>query len=40
MTPAVERIADEVKSLPRAQFDEFVAWLADQGREQPDTVSR
>lgn len=36
MTPTVARIADEVTSLPRAQLDEFLAWLADYEREQSD----
>jgi hypothetical protein len=36
MTAIVERIADEVKSLPRAQLDELLAWLADYELKQPD----
>ena len=28
MTTAVERIADEVRSLPREQFDELLDWLS------------
>ena len=29
MTTIVEKIADQIRSLPRAQLDEFLAWLAD-----------
>ena len=36
MTTAVTKIADEVKSLPRAQLDEFLAWLADYELQQSD----
>jgi hypothetical protein len=36
MTAIVERIADEVKSLPRAQLDELLAWLADYELQQSD----
>jgi len=36
MTATVERIADEVKSLPRAQLDELLAWLAEYELQQPD----
>jgi hypothetical protein len=36
MTATVERIADEVKSLPRAQLDELLTWLADYELQQPD----
>jgi hypothetical protein len=36
MTATVEKIADEVKSLPRAQLDELLAWLADYELQQPD----
>ncbi len=36
MTAIVEKIADEVKSLPRAQLDELLAWLADYELQQPD----
>jgi len=36
MTAIVERIADEVKSLPRAQLDELLAWLAGYELQQPD----
>jgi hypothetical protein len=36
MTAVVERIAGEVKALPRAQLDEFLAWLADYEFQQWD----
>ena len=36
MTAIVEKIADEVKSLPRAQLDELLAWLAEYELQQPD----
>ena len=36
MTAIVERIVDEVKSLPRAQLDELLAWLAEYELRQPD----
>ncbi len=36
MTAIVEKIADEVKSLPRAQLDEFLAWLSDFELRQSD----
>lgn len=36
MTATVEKIVDEVKSLPRAQLDEFLAWLAEYELQQPD----
>jgi hypothetical protein len=36
MTATVERIADEVRSLARAQLDELLAWLADYELQQPD----
>lgn len=29
MTTTVQKIAEEVKSLPDAELDEFLAWLAD-----------
>ena len=40
MTTAVKKIADEVKSLPRAELDEFLAWLADYELQQPDDWDR
>jgi hypothetical protein len=36
MNAAVKKIADEVKSLPRAELDEFLAWLADYELQQSD----
>ena len=36
MTSAVEKIADEVKSLPKEQLDEFLSWLANYELEQAD----
>ncbi len=36
MTAAVEKIAAEVKSLPKAELDEFLAWLAEYELQQPD----
>ena len=36
MTTAVEKIADDVRSLPKAQFDEFLAWLAEYELQHPD----
>ncbi len=29
MTATVEKIASEVKALPRKEYDEFLTWLAD-----------
>ncbi len=29
MTAAVEKIASDVKALPKQEYDEFLAWLAD-----------
>ncbi|MEN6452023.1 MAG: hypothetical protein ABFC96_16155 [Thermoguttaceae bacterium] len=40
MTTAVEKIADEVRSLPKADLDEFLAWLADYELQQPDEWDR
>ena len=40
MTTAVEKIVDEVKSLPRAQLDEFLAWLAEYELQQPDDLDQ
>ena len=37
MTTAVERIVDEVRSLPRAQLDEFLGWLSEYELQQPDS---
>jgi hypothetical protein len=36
MTAMVKKIADEVKSLPREQLDELLAWLADYELQQSD----
>ncbi len=36
MTATVEKIADEVKSLPRAELDELLAWLAEYELQHPD----
>jgi hypothetical protein len=36
MTAIVEKLAEEVKSLRRAQLDEFLAWLAEFELQQPD----
>ena len=34
MTVAVEKIVDEVKSLPKAQQEELLAWLAEYELQQ------
>ena len=36
MTATVERIADEVRSLPKAQLDELLAWLAEYELQQTE----
>jgi hypothetical protein len=36
MTAIVEKIADQIRSLPRAQLDEFLAWLADYELQRSD----
>jgi hypothetical protein len=36
MTAIVEKIADQIRSLPRAQLDEFLAWLVDYELQQSD----
>jgi hypothetical protein len=36
MTAIVEKIAEEIRSLPRAQLEEFLAWLADYELQQSD----
>ena len=36
MTTIVQKIADEVRSLPRAQLEEFLAWLADYELQHSD----
>ncbi len=40
MTTTVEKIADEVRALPRADLDEFLAWLAEYELQQPDEWDR
>ena len=40
MTAVVEKLVDEVRSLPRAQLDEFLAWLAEYELRQPDDWDR
>ena len=40
MTAIVEKLVDEVRSLPRAQFDEFLAWLAEYELQQRDDWDR
>ena len=32
----VEKLVDQVKAIPREQFDEFLAWLAEYELRQPD----
>ena len=36
MTKTVEGIADQVKSLPREEFDEFLSWLSEYGIQNAD----
>ena len=36
MSAMVQKLVDEVKALPREQFDEFLAWLAEYEPQQPD----
>jgi hypothetical protein len=36
MTATVEKLVGQVKSLPRAQLDEFLAWLAEYELQHPD----
>lgn len=36
MTAKVAKIADQIRSLPRDQFDEFLVWLADYELQQSD----
>ncbi len=40
MTLAVEKIADEVRSLPPEQSDQFLSWLAQYQAEQMDDWDR
>ncbi len=37
MTTSVAKIADEVRSLPKAELEEFLAWLADYELQQSDS---
>jgi hypothetical protein len=36
MTSIVEKIADQIRSLPKEQLDEFLAWLADYELQRSD----
>lgn len=36
MTTDVKKIAEQIKALPKAQFDEFLNWLADYELEHFD----
>ena len=36
MSAIVEKLVDQVKALPKEQFDEFLAWLAEYEFQQPD----
>ena len=36
MTATVEKIADEVRTLPEKELDEFLSWLADYELAHPD----
>jgi hypothetical protein len=40
MTAIVEKLVDEIRSLPRAELDEFLAWLAEYELQQPDEWDR
>lgn len=40
MTALVEKLVDEVRALPRAQLDEFLAWLAEYELRQLDDWDR
>lgn len=40
MTATVEKIADEVKSLPEKELNEFLSWLADYELAHPDQWDR
>ncbi len=40
MTVTVEEIADEVKTLPEEELDEFLSWLADYELAHPDRWDR
>ena len=36
MTATVEKIADQIRSLPKAELDEFLVWLADYELQHSD----
>jgi hypothetical protein len=40
MTQVVQKLAEQVKSLPRKELDEFLSWLAEFELEQEDTWDR
>jgi hypothetical protein len=40
MTQIVEKIVGEVKTLPEAELDEFLGWLAEFEKEHMDTWDR
>jgi hypothetical protein len=40
MTKAVEQIVDQVKQLPREEFDELLGWLADYAITEADDWDR
>ena len=40
MTTEVQRIADQVKSLPKRELEEFLDWLADFSARQEDAWDR
>ncbi len=40
MTATVERIANEVKALPKKDLDDFLSWLADYELAHPDSWDR
>ena len=40
MTTKVQRIADEIRSLPEEELDEFLSWLTDYELEHADAWDR
>jgi hypothetical protein len=40
MTATVEKIANEVRALPKKELDEFLSWLADFELGNPDRWDR
>ncbi len=36
MTTTVQKIAEQIRSLPEDEFDEFLSWLADYEMEHSD----